>query len=433
MALDNRILIKEARKKEGKTVLLAGWVKQLKSMGNLAFITLRDSTGNIQLIVIKKNIKNFNEIQKLTRESAIQVKGTIKKSKLKSKENELVVEEIEILNKAKTPLPIDLGAETTNIDKRLDNRFLDTREEKTNAIFRIRSKIIKITTNFFDKENFININSPKLTCMGAESGAQLFNVQYFAKKAFLSQSPQIYKQMFVAGGFEKVYEIAPVFRAEKSHTTRHLTEFTGIDMEMGFIKDEHDIMDVVEELMNDIVKRLRKECKEELKLLNVEMNLPKKIPRITMKEAKDLLKKKGKNIPKDDDLDPKSEKILGEIALKKYKSDFIFITNYPWKIRPFYHMKKDKDGTKSFDLIHSGLESATGAQREHRLDILESQAEEKKISLKGMEPYLAIFKYGCPPHGGVGLGLDRIVQGILKIDNIRECILLPRDPERITP
>ncbi len=433
MSLNTRIPIKEAAKKEGKKVNIAGWVKQLKSMGNLAFISVRDSSGNIQTTVIKKNISNFKEIQKLTRESVIQVKGTVKKSKLKSKENELIAEKIEILNKAETPLPVDIGAKTTNIDKRIDNRFLDTREEKTKAIFKIRSKILKIATEYFDKQGFTNINTPKITCMGAESGAQLFNIQYFTKKAFLSQSPQIYKQMFVAGGFEKVYEIAPVFRAEKSHTTRHLTEFTGVDMEMGFINDEHDVMDIVEGLMKEIVNKLKIECKEEIKLLEIEMNAPKKFPRITMKEAKELLKKEGKNIPKDDDLDPKAEKMLGKIALKKYKSDFIFVTNYPWKIRPFYHMKRDKDGTRSFDLIHSGLESATGAQREHRLDILETQAKEKKISLKGMEPYLAIFKYGCPPHGGVGLGLDRIVQGILKIENIRECILLPRDPERLTP
>ena len=241
--------------------------------------------------------------------------------------------------------------------------------------------------------------------------------------------------MFVAGGFERVYEIAPVFRAEKSHTTRHLTEFTGVDFEMGFIKDETEIMDLIEEMFIDLVTMLKKEAGDELTLLGVEHTVPTKIPRMTMKEAKEMLKAKGRSYKDDDDLDPEGEKLLGKLVKKKFDSDFVFVTNFPWEIRPFYHMKPEDDpkGTKSFDLLFNGVEICTGAQREHRLDILSEQAKEKGMDMKDMVKYAEIFKYGCPPHGGVGFGLDRITQRLLQLDNIREAVLLPRDPERMDP
>ncbi|MBT6995618.1 aspartate--tRNA(Asn) ligase [Candidatus Woesearchaeota archaeon] len=433
--LDKRILIKDALKKKPSTkVAIAGWIKQIKPLGKLIFITLRDRSGEMQLIA-KQDLKTFKELSKVTRESSLIFEGNIQESKQKSGGNELEIKDFQILNQAETPLPIDVGAGTSNIDKRIDHRFLDTREEKINAIFRIRSKIFKLTADFFDKEDFTNITTPKITSAGVESGAELFNIQYFKKNAFLSQSPQIYKQMFVAGGFERVYEIAPVFRAEKSNTTRHLTEFTGVDMEMGFIKDEHDIMDVVEELFKYILTELKKVCKEELELLEIKPIVPKKIPRLSMKEIKTTLSKHGKSLSEDDDLDSEAEEILGEIIKKEYNEEFVFVTNYPWEVRPFYHMKPkdDKNGTKSFDLIWNGVEIATGAQREHRYDILKKQATEKGIKLDEMEAYAEIFKFGCPPHGGIGLGLDRMVQRLLKLNNVREAILLPRDPERLTP
>ena len=399
-------------------------------MGNLNFINLRDRTGVLQIVA-----KGFKELSKLTPESVISASGTIKKGQKKSGEKELILDNYEIINPAETPLPIDIFGDTTSIDKRINYRFLDARNPKINAIFKIRSNMFKSIVDFFSKEGFIKINTPKITAAGVESGSELFKIDYFNKKAYLSQSPQIYKQMMVAAGFERVYEIAPVFRAEKSHTTRHLTEFIGVDMEMGFIQDENSVMDVVENLIKYIIKDVKNNCSDELNLLKVNVEVPKSIPRLQIKEVKSMLKEKGKKLSDNDDLDSESEKIIGEIVKKKYKSDFVFVVNYPWDKRPFYHMKSDNDskGTKSFDLIWNGVEIGTGAQREHRYKILKEQAKEKGIDLDKINGYVDIFKFGCPTHGGVGLGLDRMVQCLLILNNIREAILLPRDPERLTP
>ena len=421
---------KVLKKKDNSKALVAGWAQKIKLMGNLAFIDLRDRTGTLQIVA-----KGFSDLNRITPESVISASGVIKKGQKKSGEKELILKSYELINKAETPLPIDLVQNTTYIDKRLDNRFLDIRNPKVSAIFKIRSEIFRNIVDFFSKEGFIKINTPKITSSGVESGSELFEIKYFNKKAYLSQSPQIYKQMMVAAGFEKVYEIGPVFRAEKSHTTRHLTEFTGIDMEMGFINDENDVMDTVENLMKYIIKNVLNNCKDELKLLNIKLEIPKRIPRLKIEEIKLMLGKEGKNLGKDDDLDAESEKLIYNIIKKKYNCDFVFATNYPWNKRPFYHMipENDKSGTKSFDLIFNGVEIATGAQREHRYNILKQQAKEKGINLDDVKGYADIFRFGCPPHGGVGLGLDRIVQCMLKLENVRESILLPRDPERLTP
>ncbi|MEK6812887.1 MAG: aspartate--tRNA(Asn) ligase, partial [Nanoarchaeota archaeon] len=324
---------------------------------------------------------------------------------------------------------------TTNIDKRLDYRFLDVRRKKITAIFKVRSELARSTVEFFSSQGFIQIQTPKLTASGVESGAEEFKIPYFSKTASLAQSPQVYKQMFVVSGLEKVFEIGPIFRAEKSHTTRHLTEFIGIDFEMGFIEDEHDVMDVTEEYFKYVLKHLQKSCKNELELLQANLKIPKKIPRLDIKEIRALLKEKGKVIPEDEDLDAEGERLLGEIVQKQYGEEFIFALGYPWKKRPFYHMRPENNlkSTKSFDLLYRGVEIATGAQREHRLEVLEKQAKEKGIDLHKMKFYRDIFRWGACMHGGAGLGLDRITEQLLNLGNIREAILLPRDPERLTP
>lgn len=431
----------ELTKKEvGKKVTLSGWVETLRVQGKVSFLILRDREGITQCFLSPELTK---QLSGLSSESVVIVEGRVKarpinqiRKDLKTGEIEIEATKVEVISKSETPLPIDIFEEsTTNLDKRLDYRFLDLRRKKINAVFKVRSRIFQHTVEFFSKEGFVNINTPKLTEAGVESGAQEFKIPYFKKTASLAQSPQVYKQMFVISGLERVYEIGSVFRAEKSHTTRHLTEFTGIDIEMGFIKDEHDVMDVVENYFKYLLESLNKSCKEELELLKVKLDLPKKIPRLDYVEIKKLLKAEGKTIAEDDDLDAEAEKLLGEIILKKNKSDFVFALNYPWAKRPFYHMRPEGNpkGTRSFDLIYRGVEIGTGAQREHRLDILEKQAKEKGLDLKKMKFYRDIFRFGCPPHGGIGLGLDRITEQILGLDNIREAILLPRDPERLTP
>jgi len=431
-------LIKDLKENVGKEVLLKGWIQELRNLNKIRFLILRDRTGDMQTVAFKGKTEDesFEAIKNYTKESVVEIVGVVKENKQSTWGLEIGINKIKLLSKSEVPLPIDnTDKSNTNIDKRIDFRFLDTRNLKHQAIFKIRSKIIKILTNFFDRQGFININTPKMTTLGVESGADLFNVDYFGSPIYLSQSPQIYKQMFMNGGFERVYEIAPVFRAEKSHTNRHLTEFTGVDFEMAFINDEKDVMNVAEKMLIDLLTNLKQECANELKLLGITHAIPKKIPRITMQEAKNLLEEKGKKYSEEDDLNAEGEQLLGEIVKEKYNSEFVFVTNYPWAVRPFYHMKPENDsnGTKSFDLIFNGVEICTGAQREHRLDILKKQAKEKGLNLEEMKKYSEIFRYGVPPHGGIGFGLDRITQKLLNLDNVREAVLLPRDPERKMP
>ncbi len=420
----------------GQEVLLKGWIQEIRNLSKIKFIILRDRTGDMQTLALEKKTDkiSFDLIDELTKESVIEILGEVKENKESKWGIEVVIKELQLVSKANAPLPIDNSDKSqTNIDKRIDHRYLDTRNSKTSAIFKVRSKISKILANFLDSEGFTNINTPKITTIGVESGAELFEVNYFGKKIYLSQSPQIYKQMFVAGGLERVYEIAPVFRAEKSHTTRHLTEFTGVDFEMGFIKNYTDVMDVIEKMFVYLLTNLKQEVPNELKLLEIELKIPEKIPRITMYEAKKMLAEHGKSYTKDDDLDSEGEKLLGQLVKEKYGSEFVFVTLFPWAIRPFYHMKESEDTTKSFDLLFNGVEVCTGAQREHRYDILAQQAKEKGLDMSQMPEYAEIFQYGIPPHGGVGFGLDRITQRLLKLDNVREAVLLPRDPERDKP
>jgi nondiscriminating aspartyl-tRNA synthetase len=421
--------------KTGKEVLLKGWVYEIRVLAKLGFVLLRDKTGIVQCVVQGKVLEKLSD---LSLESAVEIKGKTKSAKVKAEfvreDIEVDVESLEVISKAeKLPIHVNEKTTTTEFQNRLDYRFLDTRKEKISAIFKIRSSIYKNVVDFYDKEGFIIINTPKITTIGLESGAESFVVDYFGKKTVLAQSPQFYKQMFVNGGFERVMEIGQVYRAEKSNTTRHLTEFTGIDFEMGFIKDENDVMDVIENMFKYTIEKVKEERKNELKLLGVELKVPKKIPRISMGELKKMLLKKGKKLSEDDDLDAEAETLIGEYILKEYGEEFVFVTNYPAKVRPFYHMRPDKDprGTRSFDLLWRGVEIATGAQREHRLDILQKQAKEKGVKIP--EIYETVFRYGAIPHGGVGFGLDRITQRMLNLDNIRESLLLTRDTGRVSP
>lgn len=428
-----RTLVKDI--KAGKEVLLKGWVYEIRALAKLGFILLRDRTGIVQCIVQGDLLSKLSDI---SLESTIEIKGKSKPANVKAefarKDVEVDCETIEIFTQAeKLPIHVNEKTTTTEFQNRLDYRFLDTRKEKISAIFKVRSSIYKNVVDFYDKEGFVIINTPKITTIGLESGAESFVVDYFGKKTVLAQSPQFYKQMFVHGGFERVMEIGQVYRAEKSNTTRHLTEFTGIDFEMGFIKDEDDVMDVIENMFKYVIEHVKKDREEELKLLGVELKVPKKIPRIPMGELKKMLTKKGKKLSEDDDLDAEAENMIGEYVLKEFGEEFIFVTNYPAKVRPFYHMRPDKDpkGTRSFDLLWRGVEIATGAQREHRLDILQKQAKEKGVKIP--EIYENIFKYGAIPHGGVGFGLDRITQRMLNLDNVREGLLLTRDTGRVSP
>src|SRR3989338_7456453 len=433
-----RTLISDLKNHLDKEVFLQGWVQEVRNLSKIKFIILRDYTGNMQTLALKSETtpESFELINTLSNESVVEIHGLAKSNKESRWGIEVLIKELKIISLAQTPLPIDNSDKgLTHLEKRLDHRFLDTRNLKTQAIFKIRSKIVKSLSNFFDAQGFTNIHTPKLTQLGVESGAELFKVDYFGHPIYLAQSPQVYKQMFVGGGFERVYEIAPVFRAEKSHTMRHLTEFMGVDLEMGFIKDHNDVIDFIEAMFVDLMAKLKLEVPEELKLLNVDLSMPQKIPRLTLDEARKLLVSKGKNYGPEEDLDAEGEKLIAEVVKEKYNSDFVFLTLFPWKLKPFYQMKdeKNKNVTKSFDLLFKGVEICSGSQREHRYDVWSKQAVEKGLDPETMKEYGELFQYGMPPHGGAGFGLDRITQRLLSLDNVREAVLLPRDPERRTP
>lgn len=433
-----RVYASEVAKYHNKKVFVQGWVQETRDFGGIRFIILKDRSGYTQITLPKKAVPEdiYNVVENLTKESVVYVWGVAKKSNKAKVGSEIIPQKIEVVSLAEAPTPIDTsGKIKTDLAKRLDHRFLDVRNKKSIALFTIRSKMFKACVEYFDSNGFININTPKITSIGVESGAELFEVKYFERKAYLAQSPQVYKQMFVAAGFERVYEIAPVYRAEKSHTAQHLTEFIGVDFEQGFIESEQDVMDTVEGLIKHILKRVKEECKEELKLWDREVKIPKKIPRITMRKAKEILAEKGLRLPEEEDLNLEAQKILADYFMEKEGTELVFVYYYPWAVRPFYHMKPadDPSATKSFDLLWNGIEVATGAQREHRYEILKKQAEEKGINFDSMKVYGEIFRYGCPPHGGTGLGLDRLLEAFMKLPNIREGILLPRDPERLTP
>src|SRR3989338_208943 len=433
-----RTLISDLKNHLDKEVFLQGWVQEVRNLSKIKFIILRDYTGNMQTLALKSETtpESFELINTLSNESVVEIHGLAKSNKESRWGIEELIKELKIISLAQTPLPIDNSDKgLTHLEKRLDHRFLDTRNLKTQAIFKIRSKIVKSLSNFFDAQGFTNIHTPKLTQLGVESGAELFKVDYFGHPIYLAQSPQVYKQMFVGGVFERVYEIAPVFRAEKSHTMRHLTEFTGVDFEMGFIQDHNDVMDLIEQMFIDLIKNIEIEVSRELKILGVKHKVPTKIPRLTLEEAKKLLAAKGKSYGEDADLDAEGEKLICELVKEKYGSEFVFITLFPWSVKPFYQMKDEKNAnvTKSFDLLFNGVEICSGSQREHRYDVWKEQAIEKGLDPDLMKEYAELFQFGMPPHGGAGFGLDRVAQKLMGLENVREAVLLPRDPERDKP
>ncbi len=425
----------ELKKEAGKTVSISGFVEELRLLGNLAFIILRRRQGTLQIIAKKKETPElFEELSKITCESVVNVSGLLQLSEQARNGFEIVAKEIEILTKAE-PLPLDLsGKIESEFSTRFDNRFLDLRHRKNLNIFILRSKILGYVNEYFQKEGFISVNTPKITTIGAESGASLFKVDYMGKVAYLSQSPQVYKQMLQAAGFEKIYEIGAVFRAEKSHTTRHLTEFTGLDAELSFINKLSDVTDITENMFKYIMSHLEKNDSELLKEMNISFNIPNRFPVIKFYDALELLDKKyGKKIL-DDDLDPEAEAILGKHFLEKDKSDFVLVIDYPISCRPFYHnYNTDGRTTNSFDLLYKGQEITTGAVREHKLELFLKQAEAKGLNLEDLKEYSKLLRYGCPSHGGFGMGVDRIVGRMANLDNTKEAVLFPRDPDRLTP
>ncbi len=425
-----RIYTSEAKNRADKEVLLKGWAGAVRDLGNIVFVVLRDCAGEVQLVA-KKDNEDFDKIKTLKREDVIEIKGIPVKNDKAPNGVEVQVKGFRLINEAE-PLPIEFsGKIETDISKRLDYRFLDLRNPRNKKIFELKSAVVNFAREFFTGRNFIEVHTPKIVAQGAEGGSELFPILYYNKEGYLTQSPQFYKQLMQGAGFEKVFEIGPVYRAEKSHTTRHLSEYWGIDSEISFIENYESVMELIEDMICSVLDNIRKNCGEIIEPFKVDFPKYKKpFPRITLKEAFELLGKEPGN-----DLSPEEEKMVGDKIKEKYDSDFVFITQYPFEKRPFYSMKNkdNKEMTDSFDLVFRGVELITGGQREHRIKVLKEQAKEKGISLESIKFYVESFRYGMPPHGGFGLGIERFIMQFLNLPNIREAVLFPRDVERLTP
>ncbi|MDQ1283700.1 MAG: nondiscriminating aspartyl-tRNA synthetase [Patescibacteria group bacterium] len=437
-----RALISETPEMVGKEVRLCGWVNVRRDHGKLIFIDLRDRSGIIQAVVIPDKVEAYALAKEARSEYAVEIFGLIKErpgSQTKEGEKtggvEMEVAEMKIISPVEGELPFDVSKKEldVNIQTLLDNRNLSLRNKKVNDIFKVYSQVLKSYAEVMRENDFLEIKTPKIVSAATEGGANFFKIKYFKREAYLAQSPQFYKQAGV-GAFERVFEIGSVFRAEPHFTSRHVNEFVGLDAEMGFIESFEDIMSQLEGVFKKIFSDVRENCGDILAEYESEIFVPKTFPKIKLTEAMDILRKEYGKEMEGIDMDPESERLISEWAKKTYNSDFIFLTHYPSSIRPFYAMPSaDPQYTESFDLIFKGVEIATGGQRIHNYNQLVANIKKHRLNPDDFKDYLEIFKLGMPPHGGWGLGSERIVQKFLGIKSIKEAILFPRDVKRLTP
>ena len=444
MTIMERTLLRDVGQKIGECVLLQGFVQAVRNQKAVQFIILRDHTGLIQ-IVLERSDENsaLNElVAGLTRESAIDVTGrVVSNPNVKLGQIEVQLKTLSIEAGSEATLPIDIFGKTeTEVDKRLDWRFLDLRQPENQLIFRVQTTVEMAMREYWISKGFVEIHTPKIMGSPSEGGAELFTLDYFGQTASLAQSPQFYKQMAIAAGLDRVFEIGPAFRADPSFTPRHSTEFTSVDMEMAWIESHFDIMEFEEKWLCHVLQTVKeKHGKEIAETFGVEVMIPSQpFPKVTMAEAQRILSDRGYNPSaetKKGDIDPQGERLLCEYAKERYGHEFIFIIDYPIEVRPFYHMRKEDAPqlTKSFDLLWKWMEITTGAQREHRYDVLVKQATEKGVSLESIQFYLDFFRFGCPPHGGFGFGLARLMAAMLNQKSIREVVFLHRGPNRLIP
>ena len=412
---------------EGQDVLFGGWVVDLRKLGKMAFLTVRDVTGMCQVIV-KGDAMSL--LDGLNRQSVVRILGKVQASKAKDFDFEVSAIELQILAKAEYPLPIDpIGRLESDIDNRLNSRALDMRNQKTASIFKLRSQVLASIRETLIKRKFIEINTPKIIGSASEGGADLFSLDYFGKQGYLAQSPQLYKEQMTIG-LERVFEISSFYRAEKSHTGRHLSEFTSVDIEAAMM-DYTDVMDVLESIVIDVFKNTAENSKTEQKEIGHEIRIPDSpFERVSYTQALDELGKMDIKLEFGEDLQDSHLRSLGE----KHPG-FFFLTDWPMKLKPFYIHEKDDDPTlsRSFDLQYGYLELSSGGRRLHNPEQLKSRLKEQDLDPTSFEEHLKTFGWGMPPHSGWGMGLDRLMTVLIGIDNVREVVLYPRDPDRLKP
>jgi nondiscriminating aspartyl-tRNA synthetase len=423
-----------SNKDYNSSVTVAGWVEDIRNLGSIGFLILRDKQGTLQLTILKKKTPElFEQLLTLPRESVISVKGLCKENEKVRNGYEVLPETVSVLSLAATPLPLGVVDKVdADFDTRLDNRVIDLRKPGTQAIFKIRSAVLAAADEYLRSQQFLEVHTPKIIASSSEGGTDMFKLHYFEKEAFLAQSPQLYKQSLMATGLDRVYEIAWYFRAEEHNTRRHLNESTAVDVEMAFIQSEEDVMMILEHLVHAMWKRAS-ECTDELAVLKKTIAIPTlPFTRVPYDEAVTMIQKHGSQITWGQDLSTEDEKLLGDLMAKQGK-EFYFITRYPLVSKPFYTMPEGEKHSRGFDLECKGVEVSSGSQRIHDLVLLTERLRACNLDPKDFEAYLNAFRYGMPPHGGFGFGIERFLMELLDIQNIRECILFPRDRTRLTP
>ena len=420
---------------EGQSVKLNGAVHTIRDMGEVAFVILRKREGLIQC-VFEEGVTKF-ELKDLKEAATVEVEGVVAKEDRAPNGIEIRLREIRILSEPSAPMPlaISIWKLNTSLEAKLNNRAVSLRNVRERAKFKIQEGLVRGFREFLYEEGFTEIHTPKIGAKGAEGGANLFRFEYFHRPAVLEQSPQFYKQMMV-GVFDRVFETAPVFRAEKHNTKRHLNEYTSLDFEMGYIDGFEDIMAMETGFLQYAMKLLEKDYAKELKMLGVTLPNVEKIPVVRFDEAKKMVSEKyDRRIKNPYDLEPEEEHLIGTLFKEENDADFVYVTHYPRNKRPFYAMDVPLDSTftLSFDLLFRGLEITTGGQRIHDYRMLTEKIAARGMTEEGMEDYLSAFKYGMPPHGGLGIGLERLTMQLIGEDNVRETTLFPRDLSRLEP
>ena len=424
----NRIFASSINKDHiGQNLTLVGWLEDFRDMGKIGFISARDMTGNFQGVLTGELLSALREVP---RQSIIMVKGTVQETRAENFQVEVKVEKVEVMSKAVNPLPIDpTGRVKSSMDKRLDSRALDLRNSRIANIFRIRSYVLNLVRNFLYSRMFVEVNTPKIIGSATEGGADLFGFEYFSRKAYLAQSPQLYKEQLTLG-LERVFEISPYFRAEPSHTVRHLSEFVSVDLEAAFL-DYGNIMDIVQDLVISTINDLFVHHNKEMTYFeNKQEIMVDRIPRITYQKCLEDLRSLGEMIEFGNDLSDPALKKLGEIYPR-----FYFIVDWPTTLKPFYILEHEKkpELSKSFDLQYGYLEIVSGGTREHNSERLRNKLLEKGLDPNSFSDHLQTFEWGMPPHSGCGIGFDRFMMILTNTTNIREVVLYPRDTERLRP
>lgn len=433
-----RVITSKLKEQVGKTVEVKGFVQQIRDQSKVKFLILRDRAGTVQIVGTSEQPDVFKQLAKIPLESSIKIIGIVKAEKQAPGGVEIHATQIDVLSQSADVLPIPIlekQVSETVLSKRLDWRSLDLRRPESQAIFKIQSALLAGMSECLDTQDFIQVFTPCIMGVPSESGSEMFTINYFKEKAYLRQDPQLHRQLTIAGGVERLYDVGPSFRAELSHTVKHLCEHRTFAVEMAFIESEQDIMRLEEQVIISGLQKVNSTCKAELELLGIELKVPKApFPELTFPEIYSILEEYGKKI-RDQDLDSEADKIIWKHVKEKYDCEFYFTNHWRSDIKPFYVMRLDDNPTyaRSVDLNWKGLEMSSGGQREHRYDRLMKQVKEKKVSEKSVEWFTKFFQFGVPPHGGFALGLERLTMSLLNLPNVRQAVLFPRDPERKEP